>query len=66
MITNVEERNIKALKKKVLIFVNEILVGGGSTKTSSTLSKIIASVGIVKSFSTALLTSIAILITNEY
>ena len=42
------------------------MLGSGSTKTSSTLSIVYRSVGIVILSSTALLTSLAILITNEY
>ena len=53
-------------KKKVLLIITEILITGGSTVTSSTLSINNPSVGIVIPSSTALLTSIAILITNEY
>ena len=49
-----------------MLIVTEILIGGGSTKTSSTLSINNPSVVIVLSYSTALLTSVAILITNEY
>ena len=53
-------------KKKVLLMITEFLIGGGSTKSSSTLSKLNPSVGIVISSSAALLSSIAILIVNEY
>ena len=53
-------------KKKILLIITEILVGSGSTIGSSAMSLINPSVGIVISSSTALLTSIAILITNEY
>ena len=42
------------------------MLGSGSTKTSSTLSIVYRSVGIVILSSTALLTSLAIFITNEY
>ena len=53
-------------KKKVLIIITEILIGYGLAITSSTLSLINPSIGIpIESYS-ALLTSIAILITNEY
>ena len=54
------------IKKKILLIITEILVGTGSAVGSSTMSLINPSVGIVISSSTALLTSIAILITNEY
>ena len=53
-------------KKKILLIITEILVGSGSTICSSTMSLINPGVGIIISSSTALLTSIAILITNEY
>ena len=54
------------IKKKILLIITEILVGTGSAVGSSTMGLINPSVGIVISSSTALLTSIAILITNEY
>ena len=53
-------------KKKILLIITEILVGTSSTVGTSTMGLINPSVGIVISSSTALLTSIAILITNEY
>ena len=53
-------------KKKVLLIITEILIGSGSVIGSSAMSKIIPGAGIIISSSTALLTSIAILITNEY
>ena len=53
-------------KKKILLIITEILVGTSSAVVSSTMGLINPSVGIVISSSTALLTSIAILITNEY
>ena len=53
-------------KKKILLIITEILVGGGSAIGSSTMGLINPGAGIVILFSTALLTSIAILITNEY
>ena len=53
-------------KKKILLVVTEILVGGGSAIGTSTMGLINPSVGIIASSSTAFLTSIAILITNEY
>ena len=53
-------------QKKILLIITEILVGTGSAVGSSTMGLINPSVGIVISSSTALLTSIAILITNEY
>ena len=53
-------------KKKVLLIITEILVGSGSAIGSSALGMISPGPAIVISSSTALLTSIAILITNEY
>ena len=48
------------------MIITEILIGSGSAIGTSTMGLINPSVGIVISSSTALLTSIAILITNEY
>ena len=53
-------------KKKILLIITEILVGAGSAVGSSSMVLINPGAGIVISSSTALLTSIAILITNEY
>ena len=53
-------------KRKVLLIITEVLVGAGSTIGSSTMGLINPSAGIIISSSTAFLTSIAILITNEY
>ena len=61
------KRKYKSLnKKKVLLIISEILVGSGSAIGTSTMSLINHSIGIVLTSSTALLTSLAILITNEY
>ena len=53
-------------KKKILLIITEILVGSGSAIGTSTISLINPSIGIVLTSSKALLTSLAILITNEY
>ena len=53
-------------KKKVIIIITESLIGAGLTFSSSTLAILNPSVGIIISSSTALLTSIAILITIDY
>ena len=53
-------------KKKVLIIITEILIGSGSSITSSTFSIVNPSIGKPIASCSALLTSIAILITNEY
>ena len=52
-------------KKKVLLIISEILLGSGSAITTSTLSLINPSIVIVLTSSTALLTSIANLVTTE-
>ena len=53
-------------KKKILLIITEILIGSGSAISTSTMSLINPSIGILLTSSTALLTSLAILITNEY
>ena len=53
-------------KKKVLLIITEKLIGSGSAVGSSTMGLINPGAGLIISSSTALLTSIAILITNEY
>ena len=53
-------------KKKVKLNITEILEGSASTITSATLSTINPSIGVVISTRTALLTSVAIFVTNEY
>ena len=53
-------------KKKILLIITEFLIGSGSAISTSTLGLINPGAGIIISSSTALLTSIAILITNEY
>ena len=53
-------------KKKVLLIITEILIGSGSAISSSAMTMINPGAGVIISSSTALLTSIAILITNEY
>ena len=51
-------------KKKVLFIITEIFLASGSAISTSTMSLINPSIGIVLTSSTALLTSITILITN--
>ena len=53
-------------ERKVLLIITEILVGAGSVVGSSSMALMNPGAGIVISSSTALLTSTAILITNEY
>ena len=65
--TEYYEKKYKNLnKKKVLLIITEILVEAGSAVGSSTMGLINPGAGMIISSSTALLTSIAILITNEY
>ena len=49
-----------------MLIITEILVGSMSSISTSTMSLINPSIGIVLTSSTALLTSLAILIMNEY
>ena len=49
-----------------MLIITEILVGSGSAKSTSTMGLINPNVGIVLTSSTALLTSIAIIITIDY
>ena len=53
-------------KKKILLIITGILIGSETAISCSTLGLINTGAGIIISSSTALLTSIAILITNEY
>ena len=53
-------------KKKILLIIIEILIGGGSAIGTSTMGLINPSVGNIASSTTAFMTSVAILITNEY
>ena len=53
-------------KKKVLLNITEILIGSASAVGSSTMGLTNPAAGNINSISTALLTSIAILIANEY
>ena len=52
-------------KKKVLLIITEKLVGSGSAIGTLTMSLLNPSIGVVLTSSSALLTSLAILITNE-
>ena len=61
------KKKYKSLNKKKILSINtEILVGSASTVGSSTMGLFNPSAGFIISSSTALLTSIAILVTNEY
>ena len=53
-------------KKKILLIITEILIGSGSAIITSTMGLINPGAGIIISSSTALLSSIAILIKNEF
>ena len=62
----INKKGIKFLKeKKVFLTITEIFLGSGSAIGTSTMSLKNLSIGIVLTSATALLTSIAILITNE-
>ena len=61
-----KKKNKTLNKKKILLIITEILVGTGSAVGSSTMGLINPGAVIIVSSSTALLTSFAILITNEY
>ena len=61
-----KKKNKNLNKKKVLLIITEILVESASAVGSSTMGLINPGAGNIISCSTALLTSIAILITNEY
>ena len=68
---NIDNENYKKKyeslnKKKVLLNISETLIGSGSAISTSTMSIINPSIGISLTSSTAFLTSLAILITNEY
>ena len=49
-----------------MLIITEILIGSGSAVSTSAMSLINPSIGVVLTSSNALLTSLAILITNEY
>ena len=53
-------------EKKILLLITALLIGSGSAIGSSTMGLINPGAGIIISSGTALLTSIAILITKEY
>ena len=61
-----KKKYISLNKKKILLIITEILIGSASAVGSSTMGLIDPGAGIIISSSTALLTSIAILMTNEY
>ena len=66
MIMNKKKKYKSLNKKKILLIITENLIGSGSVVSTSTMSLINPSIGILLTSSTALLTSIAILVTNEY
>ena len=65
-IESYKNKYISLKEKKILIIISEILIGSASTISSSTMVLINHGAGITISSSAALLTSIALLITNEY
>ena len=62
---NIKKNNGSLNTKKVLLVISEVLSGGVSTLTTSTLSSVDPSAGTIISRSTALIISIAVLITND-
>ena len=56
----------KLIKKEVFLSITEILLGSGSAIKTSTMSLLNPSIGMLLTSSTGILTSFAILITNEY
>ena len=60
------EKYKNLIKKKVILIIKEILIGSGSAFSTLTMSLLNLSIGIVLTSSTASITGIAILITNEY
>ena len=60
------KKKYKSLNKKKVLIITEILIGSGSANSTSTMSLMNPSISKVLTSSTALLTSLAILITNEY
>ena len=63
---NFIRKKLKSLKEKAFSNNSEVLIRGASTMERSTPSVVVPSFGIIISSSTALLKSIAILITKEY
>ena len=63
---NYKKKYKSSNRKKQLLIISEILLGSGSAISTSTMSIFNPSIVIVLPSSTALLTTIAILITNEY
>ena len=61
-----KKKNKNLKKKKSFLIIIQVLLGSGSAATTSTMSLINPSIGIVLTSSTDLLTSIAVLKTNEY
>ena len=63
---NIIKRKKKFKKNKAIKIITGILIGSASIISSSTMGLINPGAGIIISSSTALLTSIAVLITDEY
>ena len=61
-----EKENKSLNEKKILLIFTEVLIRSGSALGSSTMGLFNPGAGIIISSSTALLTSIAILITSEF
>ena len=61
-----EKKYRKLIKKEVFLSITEFLLGSGSAIKTSTMSLLNPSIGMLLTSSTAIITSFAILITNEY
>ena len=61
-----KKKNKSLNKKKILLIITELLVGSASAVGTSTMGLLNPGDGIIISSSTALLTSIVFLITNEF
>ena len=66
MIIKFEGTIIKIQFRKKLLIISETLVGSGLTLITSTFSLLSPSVGFIATSSTTLISSVAILIRNEY
>ena len=66
LIMIIKERSIKTHYKKTVLIVSERLIGASPTIVCSTLLNINPTIAIPIASSSALITSIATLITNEY
>ena len=63
---NVKKKSKSLNKKKVSLIITEVLIGSGCAISTSNMSIINPSIGLVLTSPSALLTSVDILITIEY